>query len=93
MIELDELDYKILKENFDEGTINSINHDNATKIFEYLNNNGIYDVKALLLTFYDLFLLPYEEFIKKFEYLKIQLGPDYMNKISENISLIELMYN
>ncbi|MBQ6477383.1 MAG: hypothetical protein IJI43_03010 [Bacilli bacterium] len=89
---LDEIDIKILKENFDEGLINQIDSDNVSRIFKYLEDNGIYYAKDLLLNSLDLFLLNYEEFVKKFESLKNKLGEDYINKLGEDSSLIELMY-
>ena len=66
----------------------------------YLNNisfkiekNGIYYAKDLFLLSLDLFLLPYSEFVNKFEKLKQKLGNNYINKLSEDISLIEIMYD
>ena len=47
---LDEIDIKILKENFDEELITQIDTDNVSKIFKYLENNGIYYAKDLFLT-------------------------------------------
>ena len=64
---LDEIDIKILKENFDENLISQIDLDNTAKIFKYLEDNGIYYAKDLFLTSLDLFLYPLDEFIKKFE--------------------------
>ena len=40
----------------------------------------------------DLFLLPVEEFINKFEKLKTRLGTDFVDKLGEDSSLIEIMY-
>ena len=39
---LDELDIKVLYENFDEESINKVDYVNANKIFAYLEENGIY---------------------------------------------------
>lgn len=89
---LDDLDIKLLKENFDEETINSMDIDNISNIYLYLKENGIYYAKDLIITSLDLFLLPSEEFIKQFEKLKMKLGKDYVNKLGEDASLIELMY-
>ena len=70
-MKFDEIDIKILKENFDEHTINKLNMENISKIFIYLKNNGTFYAKDLFLSSLDLFLLPYEEFKNRFEYLKI----------------------
>ena len=92
MMNFDELDIKVLKENFDEETINEINSDNVTKIFRYLDENGVYYANDLFLMALNLFLLPYEEFVERFEKLKNKLGPDYIDRLGEDCSLIEIMY-
>ena len=89
---LDEIDIKILKENFDENLINQIDSENVSKIFKYLEDNGIYYAKDLFLMSLDLFLYSLDDFIRKFEVLKDKLGEDYINKLGEDVSLIELMY-
>jgi hypothetical protein len=89
---LDEIDIKILKENFDENIIKQIDSDNVLKILKYLENNGIYYSKDLFLTSLDLFLYPLDVFIRKFEILKEKIGEDYINKLGEDSSLIEIMY-
>ena len=92
MNELNEIDIKILKENFDEDLIKQLNLNNILKIFSYLTSNGIYYVKDLFLNSLDLFLYPCDVFIKKFEHLKELLGDEFVDKLGEDISLIEIMY-
>ncbi len=89
---LDELDIQVLKENFDEEIIKELDINNVAKIYKYLVDNGIYYAKDLLLESLDLFLLPKEEFITKFEKLKNVLGEDYIDKLGEDLSLLEIMY-
>ena len=89
---LDDIDIKILKENFDEELISQIDSDNIAQIFDYLNNNGVYYAKDLLLNSLDLFLNPSDVFIKKFEHLKEVLGNEFVDKLGEDSSLIEIMY-
>lgn len=89
---LDEIDIKILRENFCDETISELDKNNLEEILKYLNDNGVYYSKDLLLTSLDLFLLPKEEFIKRFEKLKNKLGSNYVEKLGEDISLIEIMY-
>lgn len=89
---LDEIDVKILKENFDEKIISQIDFKNVSHIFKYLIDNGVYYAKDLFLTSLDLFLYSSDDFIKRFEILKKRLGEDYINKLGEDNSLIEIMY-
>ena len=87
-----EVDIKILKEDFDEDLLKQIDSNNVNRIFEYLKDNDIYYYKDLFLNSLDLFLLPCDSFINKFERLKKELGSDYIDKLAEDSSLIEIMY-
>ena len=90
-MKLDNIDIKILKENFDNETINQMDSENVYKIVKYLNDNNIDYIKDLFLLF-DLFLFPVEEFIKQFEKLKFKLGDNFANMLGSDLSLIEIMY-
>ena len=92
-IQLDSLDIKILKENFSDEEVAKIDALNISKIFRYLQENNVYYAKDLLLSSLDLFLLPVEEFINHFEKLKTILGTDFVDKLGEDSSLIEIMYD
>lgn len=89
---LNDIDVKILKENYDEELISQIDSENVAKIFNYLKSNGIYYAKDLLLNSLDLFLNSSDIFIKKFEHLKDVLGSEFVDKLGEDSSLIEIMY-
>ena len=91
-MQLDSLDIKVLRENFSDEEIAKMDAENIYKILNYLDKNGIYYAKDLILSSLDLFLLPADEFIKKFEKLKNKLGNDYIDKLGEDMSLIEIMY-
>lgn len=87
-----ENDIKILKENFDEDMIKELDMENVKIIIDYLLKNKVYYAKDLLLNSLDLFLLDSNIFIEKFENLKMKLGSNYVDKLGEDMSLIELMY-
>ncbi len=89
---LDEIDLKILLENFDKETIARLDYNNLKNIMIYLHKNGIYYLKDLLISSFDLFLLPADTFIQQFEKLKIKLGSDYIEKLASDEGLIEIMY-
>ncbi len=92
-MQLDSFDIKVLRENFDDDTIAKMDTLNVSKIFRYLQENNVYYAKDLLLSSLDLFLLPAEDFIKQFEKLKTKLGTDFVDKLGEDSSLIEIMYD
>ena len=91
-MQLDSLDIKVLRENFSDQEIVKMDALNISKIFRYLQENNVYYAKDLLLSSLDLFLLPVEDFINKFEKLKTRLGTDFVDKLGEDSSLIEIMY-
>lgn len=55
---------KILLENFDEETIANIDYNNLKNIMLYLHKNGIYYLKDLLISSFDLFLFPYVTYLR-----------------------------
>ena len=72
-------------------SLTGVSTDNA--VFDtYLEENGVYYSKDLFLSNLDLFLLPCDIFIKKFELLKQKQGDNFVDKLGEYSSLIELMY-
>lgn len=89
---IDEVDLKVIHENFDDEMIEKLDRENVQKIFNYLINNGIYYAMDIFESSLNLFLLPLEEFVNKFENLKKELGPDFAEKLAKDMSLLEIMY-
>ena len=92
-MQLDEIDIKILKENFDDDIIKQLDYENVSKIYNYLIINGIYYAKDIFISQVDLFLMEYDLFVDKFEKLKEKLGDNYIKLLAEDTSLIDDMYN
>lgn len=92
MVHLDEIDMKILRENFDEEMIQQMDEENIDKILDYLGKNNVDYAKDLLISSLDLFLLPAENFTEQFKKLKKELGENFAEKLGEDSSLIEIMY-
>lgn len=91
-MQLDKIDIKILKENFDNEIIEQLDSQNVSKIYNYLINQGVYYAKDIFVSQVDLFLLDYETFVEKFEKLKHKLGEKYIDMLGEDSSLIDIMY-
>jgi len=91
-MQLDDIDVKILKENFDDKILSQLDEQNISKIYKYLINLGVYYAKDLFVSQADLFLLNYDMFVYKFEKLKNKLGENYITLLGEDCSLIDIMY-
>jgi hypothetical protein len=88
----DDIDIKVLQENFTTETIEKLDKTNAAIIYNYLLAEGIYYAKDIFITNLDLFLLPATIFKEKFKRLEETLGNDYVNKLGDDQSLIDIMY-
>jgi len=91
-MQLDNIDVKVLKENFDDEIIKQLNYENVNKIYNYLINLGVDYAKDIFINQADLFLLDYDLFVEKFEKLKNKLGNNFINMLEEDCSLIDIMY-
>ena len=91
-MEFDEIDLKMLRENFADDEIFRLDSNNVASIIKYLEDNNVYYIKDLLINSLDLFFLSPDEFITRFEKLKARLGEDFVDKLGEDASLIEIMY-
>lgn len=91
-MQLNNIDIKVLKENFDDEIILQLDNQNVNKIYNYLINLGVYYAKDIFISQVDLFLLDYDLFVEKFGKLKQKLGENYIDMLGEDSSLINIMY-
>ena len=78
-----------LKETFNSDVLNKIDANNLIRCYEYLIKERVYFAKDIILEYLDLFLIEYDEFKIKFKKLKDELGVNYIEKLEEDISIIE----
>ena len=91
-LELDEIDKKVLKENFDDEILKSLDGENVSKIYSHLISKGIYFAKDIFISQVDLFLIDYDLFVQKFENIINQLGSNYVEQLEEDSELLDKMY-
>ena len=78
-----------LKETFDNDVLNKIDENNLSRCYKYLIDEKVYFVKDIILEYIDIFLIDYFEFKIKFQKLKDDLGARYIEKLEEDISILE----
>ena len=78
-----------LKETFDNDVLNKIDENNLIRCYKYLIDEKIYFAKDMIIEYIDIFLIDYFEFKIKFQKLKDDLGAHYIEKLEEDISIIE----
>lgn len=78
-------------EKYESYVIKKLDKDNMTKIVYYLINYGVNYIEDLFDGYLDLFLIPYEEFVNKFNLLNNKYNGNLINIISEDLSILEEM--
>ncbi len=89
---LDEIDKQDIQEMYDEYTLNQLENENVKIIYNYLLEQGIDLAKDIFIERLELFLQNSNEFIKKFEMIKQEMGDNYAKKIEEDTNVLEKMY-
>ena len=90
---LDEYDLNSLYIIYDEELINSLEEKNFLKIVRYLIENNIDMIEEVIVSYLKLFVIDYDDFVRKFELLKIKYGDNISNKISYDIQILEKIIN
>ncbi len=81
-----------LYDKYEPSVLQKLNFENINQIIDFLNNEKMSYIDEVLTDYLDLFLFPCEEFIQKFNKLKQKYGDDLVEKISENMNILEEMY-
>lgn len=80
-----------IEETFSEGILDKLNEDNLKSIIIYLQKNQIYFIEDILIQYLDLFLMEKEQFIKKFEILKLKYSYNFVEILAHNLNILEEM--
>ena len=91
-MQLDNIDIQNLNEMYDKDFINKFDINNINTIYNYLIDKGIYYAKDIFVENFELFLLDSNNFINKFDKLIEKLGPNYIEIIGEDSSVLEELY-
>ena len=86
---LDEYDLNFLYTIYNEEIISSLEEKNFLKIVRYLIENDINIIEEIIVSYLKLFLIEYDDFVQKFEFLKIKYGGNISNKISYDVQILE----
>ena len=71
----------------------NVSKENLYKIICFLESEQFYYIDEIVLDYFDLFLIDYEDFIKKYELLKKKYGYSIVEKIAYDMSILEeLLY-
>jgi len=78
---------------FEESVLLKLNGENIQRIVSYLKKEKIYFIEDIILQYVDLFVLPFEEFIEKFEKLKEKYSANFVEYLAYHLNILEEMYD
>ncbi len=80
-------------EKYSDSVLKNLDKDNINKILEFIIQNDCDYIDELFEDYLDLFTIDYELFVKKFERCNKKYNNQYLQLASENMNLLEEMFN
>ena len=80
-----------IEDTFDKSILINLNEENLKSIITYLQMNHIYFIEDILMQYLDLFLIEKEQFIKRFEILKLKYSYNFVEILAHNLDILEEM--
>ena len=88
---LEEEQISEIEDTFDQSVRSHLDDNNLKSIVTYLQMNQIYFIEDILIQYLDLFLFEKEEFIKRFELLKLKYPYNFIEVLAHNLDILEEM--
>ena len=82
-----------IKEKYSESVIKNLNKENFYKIYNFLIKEKCNFIDDIISDYLDLFNIDYDEFTKKYIKLNEKYNKQFLNRASEDMSLLEEFYN
>lgn len=83
------INYEELINKFEPHVIKNIDIENLNKIVRFLMIEKFDYIDEIVENYLDLFLIDYEEFVNKYQLLKIKYGENLVELISEDLGILE----
>ena len=76
-------------EKYSFSTINNLDNENTNKIVDFLLKQKCNYIEDILEDYLDLFTIPYDTFVEKFQRLNYKYNSEYLRLASSNMNLFE----
>ena len=77
---------------YEESVIKNLDKDNVDKIISFLSSNGCDYIEELLENYLDIFAFEYNEFVIRFNKLNDKYNHNLINKIKDDMNILEELY-
>lgn len=82
-----------IKEKYSESVLKNLNKENFYRIYSFLRKEKCNFIDDIVSDYLDLFNFNYDEFVKKYIKLNEKYNKQFLNKVSEDMNLLEEFYN
>lgn len=77
---------------YETSVLKNIDMKNFDAIIEFLKGKNMDFIDELIIDYLDLFLIPYNEFVKKYNKLEEKYGENLVEKIGNDMNILEEFY-
>ncbi len=77
---------------YETSVLKNIDMKNLDAIVEFLKGKNMDFIDELIIDYLDLFLIPYNEFVKKYNKLEEKYGENLVEKIGNDMNILEEFY-
>lgn len=79
-------------EKYSNSIVENFNEENFNRIITFLTNEGCNYIEDLLEDYLDIFIIDYDEFVRKYNILNNKYNNRYLELISEDMDLLEELF-
>lgn len=79
-------------EKYNNSVIKNLNEENLKKIVSFLEENNCLCIEDIISDYLDLFTIEYDEFVRKYNILNEKYDHLFLEKVSEDMNLLEEFY-
>lgn len=79
-------------EKYSNSIVENFNEENFNRIITFLTNEGCNYIEDLLEDYLDIFIIDYDEFVRKYNILNKKYNNRYLELISEDMDLLEELF-
>ena len=86
-------DINLIKEKYEKFVISNLNKENFNNIILFLFKENCNFIEDIISDYLDLFNIPYEEFVKKYNILNKKYDFEFLERACNDMNLFEEFYN
>ena len=84
--------YEMILDEYDDGYLSTLDEEQFKKVYDLFREYGFTYIEDIILRYLEIFEMEYEEVKEKLEDLKTELGDNFIYIISNQLSLLDRIF-